>query len=69
MDNYKPTVGIEPTDKYKKAKQDLLAARKSFCELTRDQQWQLIHDLFGAEAVTTLCQTMQKYFARGDTNE
>ena len=62
MDNYKLTVNIEPTDKYEKAKQDLLEAKKSFGELSSDQQWQLIYDLFGAESVATLCQAMQKYF-------
>ena len=62
MENYKLTVNIEPTDKYEKAKQDLLEARKSFSELSSDQQWYLISDIFGAEAVATLCQTMQKYF-------
>ena len=62
MNRVKPMVGLEFTDKYEKAKQDLTEARKSFSELTPDQKRNLVNELFGAEAVASLCQVMQKYF-------
>lgn len=49
MDKYKLTLGIEPNDKYKKAKQDLIQAKKSFDELNPQQQEQLIREALDAE--------------------
>lgn len=58
MDNYKLTLGVEPSDKYEKAKQDIIQAKKSFDELTSQQQEQLVKEVFGAEAVAQICTTM-----------
>ena len=38
MDKYKLTLGIEPTDKYNKAKQDLIQALSSLQELSPQEQ-------------------------------
>ena len=62
MDNYKLTVGVEPIDKYEKAKQDLIAAKQSFDKLSQEQKWHLINEMLGAEAATMFFQVMQKYF-------
>ena len=54
MDKFKITVGIEPTDKYVKAKQDLLQAWKSFGELTPAEREVLVSEVIGAEKVTAV---------------
>ncbi len=51
MDNIKLTVGLEPTDKYLKAKQDLLQAIKSIGELCPQQRRHLAEELFGIQKV------------------
>lgn len=51
MENYKLSVGFEPTDKYQKAKQDLLQAINSFRELDDTHKRRLLNDFFGAEKV------------------
>ncbi|MBE6550552.1 MAG: hypothetical protein E7665_00315 [Ruminococcaceae bacterium] len=60
MNNYKIALKPESTNKYEKAKQDLIEALKSFNELSYEQQWNLINDVFGAKAVETFYQVMQK---------
>lgn len=54
MDKYKLTVGVEPTDKYEKAKQDLLQALKSCRELNPQERESLLNELFGAANVVVL---------------
>ena len=54
MDKFKITVGIEPTDKYVKAKQDLLQAWKSFGELTPAEREVLVREVIGAEKVAAV---------------
>lgn len=54
MNNLKLTLGIEPTDKYEKAKMDLIQARKSFLELTQQEQQMLIEELVGRANVATV---------------
>ena len=61
MDNYKPTVGIEPTDKYEKAKQDLLQALKSYGELTPQEKECLMQEFFGVANVATVCNMLKQY--------
>ena len=41
MDKYKLTFGIEPTDKYEKAKQDLIQALHSLEELSTEERHEL----------------------------
>lgn len=62
MDQYRPTVGIEPTDKYKKAKQDLITAYNSFRELSPNQQETLAKELLGATNVAAMLNIMQRAF-------
>ena len=48
MEEYKLTLGMEPTDDYKKAKQDLIQAMRSIQKLSPQQQQMLAEELFGA---------------------
>ena len=61
MNEYKPTVGIEPTDKYEKAKQDLLQAKQSFSKLNAQEQQKLIYDLFEAEIAERFIINIQNF--------
>lgn len=54
MNNLKLTLGIEPTDKYEKAKMDLIQARKSFFELTQQEQRRLMEEFVGADNVAAM---------------
>lgn len=56
----RPTVGIEPTNPYEKAKQDLIAAYNSFAVLTPLQKGMLVKELFGAANVNVAIQLMQQ---------
>ena len=60
MNQYRPTIRIEPTDKYEKAKQDLITAYNSFRELSPNQQEMLAKELLGAANVTTMLNIMQR---------
>ena len=62
MNQYRPTIGIEPTDKYEKAKQDLINAFYSFGKLSPVQQETLIKELFGAVNVATVLNIMLRRF-------
>lgn len=48
MNNYRIKPELEPTDKYEKAKQDLLKAKKSIEDLSPEEQRALVQELFGA---------------------
>lgn len=61
MDNYKFTVGIEPTDKYEKAKQDLLQSLRSYGELTPQEKECLMQEFFGAANVAIVCNMLKQY--------
>jgi len=54
MERFKPTIGIEPTNKYNKAKQDLIQAMNSIQELSQQEQQKLFTELFGAARVTAV---------------
>lgn len=54
MDNYKVSVGIEPTNDYDKAKQDVLQALNSIRKLSPRQQQMLAEELVGATNVAIL---------------
>ena len=61
MDNYKPTVGIEPTDKYEKAKQDLLQALKSYGELTPQEKECLMQEFLGAANFALMSNVLRQH--------
>ena len=54
MENYRVTVGIEPTNDYDKAKQDIMQALVSVRKLPPQQQQWLFEELFGAANVANL---------------
>lgn len=62
MDAYKLTVEIEPTDKYEKAKKDLLQALKSYGELTAQEKECLMQEFFGAANVASILNVLKQYF-------
>jgi len=62
MEEYKLTLGIEPTDGYKKAKQDLIQAMQSIQNLSPQEQQMLAEELFGATYVMTANQIFHQYF-------
>lgn len=66
MNNYRLTVGIEPTNDYDKAKQDIIQAMISIRKLPPQQQQRLAEELFGAANVAALMtifnQTMGRQF-------
>ena len=61
MDYFKPTFGIEPINKYAKAKQDLMQAMSSIRELTQQEQQMLATELFGATKVAALLNLFSRY--------
>lgn len=62
MDCFKPTFGIEPTNKYDKAKQDVTKAIVSVRALEPWQREQLAKELLGADILIALHGIMQQYF-------
>ena len=54
MEEYKLTLGIEPTDDYKKA-------MRSIQKLSPQQQQMLAEELFGAANVMVLSQILRQY--------
>ena len=62
MGQYRPTAGIDPTDKYEKAKQDLIKAYESFNDLSSIQQEKLAKELFGAANVAAVLNIIQQAF-------
>lgn len=58
MNEFKMNVDIEPTDKYQKAKLDLLQAIKSFESLTPDNRKRLIEEVFGVARVTAVMELL-----------
>ena len=61
MEEYKLTLGMEPTDDYKKAKQDLIQAMRSIQKLSPQPQQMLAEELFGAANVMVLSQILRQY--------
>ena len=60
MDYFKPTFGVETTNKYDKAKQDLIKAMNSVRELTNQEQRMLAMELFGAANVATMLNLLNR---------
>ena len=61
MEEYKLTLAMEPTDDYKKAKQDLIQAMRSIQKLSPQQQQMLAEELFEAANVMVLSQILRQY--------
>lgn len=61
MNNYNLKIDIEPTNKYEKARNDLVEALSSFEKLSAMEQEQLVRDLFGVEALNMLSKITQRY--------
>ena len=59
MYSVKPTIGIEPTDPYEKAKQDIFTALNSVRALPPNQQEVLARELFQSLDVATALRLMQ----------
>jgi len=62
VDSYQFTVGVESTNKYENAKQDLLQALKSYQELTPKEKERLMQEFFGATNVAAMCNMLKQYF-------
>ena len=61
MEEYELTLGMKPTDDYKKAKQDLIQAMRSIQKLSPQQRQMLAEELFGAANVMVLSQILRQY--------
>ncbi len=64
MDDYRVTVGVEPTNDYDKARQDLLQAMNSIRKLSPQQQRMLAEEFFGATNVAALVEILHQAFGR-----
>ena len=64
MDNYRVTLGIEPTNDYDKAKQDIMQAMVSIRKLPPQQQQRLAEELFGAANVATMLTILNQAMKR-----
>lgn len=62
MNNIKLTVDIDPQDKYQKAKKDLIQAKRSFSELTQQEQQKLIYEFLDAEKAEQVLRVLQHFF-------
>lgn len=64
MDNYRMTVGIEPTNDYEKAKQDVMHAMVSVRKLPPQQQRMLAEEMVGTVNVAALMNIFLQNFGR-----
>ena len=62
MDNYKVTVGIEPTNDYENAKQDFLKALNSIGKLTPQERQRLLEEFYGTAKVKIMFDLFNNYF-------
>lgn len=62
MEEYKLTLGIEPTNDYEKAKQDLLQAIQSIQKLSPLQQQMLAKEFFETASNMALLKMFQRYW-------
>lgn len=62
MQDYKVTMGVDPTSDYQKAKKDLIEALQSFSKLSSVDKERLCREFISAEAFTVLCRMAQQYF-------
>lgn len=64
MDNYRVTVGVDPTNDYDKAKQDVMQAMASIRKLPPQQQRMLAEDFVGAANVAVLMNIFRQNLGR-----
>ena len=64
MDNFKIKTTIEPTDKYLKAKLDLIQALNSYGELSPYEQECLIKEIFGISNTVSAYEMLKKFLMR-----
>lgn len=58
MIDYNVKIDLDPTNKYEKAKKDMLQAMQSISELTPEQKQQLAYGFIGAKGVADLLYIM-----------
>ena len=64
MDHYRVIIGVEPTNDYDKAKQDVMQAMISIRKLTPQQQRMLAEELVGAANAAALMKIFRQNFGR-----
>lgn len=64
MDCYRVTVGVEPTNDYDKAKQEVIQAMTSVRKLPVHQQQKLAEELVGSANVAVLLNIFNQAFGR-----
>ena len=62
MNDYKITMGIEPTNDYMKAKQDILQAMESVQKLSPIERQRLAEELLGTTQFMVLNQMFHQYW-------
>lgn len=62
MDNYQVTVGVEPTNNYDKARQDVMQAMASIRELSPQQRRMLMEEFVGEANVAVLLNIFYQMF-------
>ena len=65
MDKFKLSLEMEPTEKYEKAKQDLLQALKSYGDLSPTEKESLMKEFFGVANFAAVCNMLKQYFGWG----
>ena len=65
MADYNLKIEMTPTDKYEKAKKEMITACKSFHELEPKQKEQLVLELAGMDALIALYSIMTRTNNRG----
>ena len=61
MEHYKLAIVVDPTNKYEKAKMDLIQALKSYGELTPQEKECLMQEFFGVANIATVCNMLKQY--------
>lgn len=64
MDSYRVIVGMEPTNDYDKAKQDVMQAMISIGKLSPQQQRMLAEELIGAANVAAFLNVFREAFGK-----
>lgn len=67
MADYNLKIEMTPTDKYEKAKKEMITAFKSFHELDSKQKEQLVLELAGMDALAVLYNIMERTNSRGNS--
>lgn len=62
MAEYKVSLGLEPTDKYKKARQDLIQAMKSINDLSPQQQKILVEEMLERAKNAAVIELFKQYW-------